>query len=90
MKHQVDLTAPAFLYLEGIYKGKLQDEKTRDFDFNSGSFEEFVSRYVCAHLFETLEFQQKSREFVAEHWEELLKERPALSQNTDILSMNIL
>ena len=24
-----------------------------DFDFDSGSFEEFVSRYVCAHLFDT-------------------------------------
>ena len=87
MNHRVDLKAPAFLYLEGIYKGKVHDDKTEDFD--SGSFEEFVSRYVYAHLFDTQEFQQKSRSFIAEHWEELIKERPVLSQNTDILSMNI-
>ena len=53
MNHHVDLKAPAFLYLEGIYKGKVNDDKTEDFDFDSGSFEEFVSRYVCAHLFDT-------------------------------------
>ena len=89
MNHHVDLKAPAFLYLEGIYKGKVHDDKTEDFDFDSGSFVEFVSRYVCSHLFDTQEFQQKSRSFIAEHWEELIKERPVLSQNTDILSMNI-
>ena len=89
MNHHVDLKAPAFLYLEGIYKGKVNDDKTEDFDFDSGSFEEFVSRYVYAHLFDTQEFQQKSKGFIAEHWEELIKERPILSQNTGILSMNI-
>ena len=89
MNHHVDLKAPAFLYLVGIYKGKVNDDKTEDFDFDSGSFEEFVSRYVCAYLFDTQEFQQKSKGFIAEHWEELIKERPILSQNTDILSMNI-
>ena len=61
MNHHVDLKAPAFLYLEGIYKGKVNDDKTEDFDFDSGSFEEFVSRYVYAHLFDTQEFQQKSK-----------------------------
>lgn len=90
MTHCVDLKAPAFLYLEGIYKGKIHDEKTENFDFDSGSFEEFVSRYVCVHLFETQEFQQKSKQFITEHWDELIRERPALSHNTDILSTGII
>ena len=89
MNHHVALKAPAFLYLMATSKGKVNDDKTEDFDFDSGSFEEFVSRYVYAHLFDTQEFQQKSKGFIAEHWEELIKERPILSQNTDILSMNI-
>ena len=85
MNHHVDLKAPAFLYLEAVYKQQAADEKTAGFPFETGSFEEFVSAYVDAHLFDSPEFQRRCRSFLRENWDRLMAERPALKQNIDMI-----
>ena len=86
MNHHVDLKAPAFLYLEAIYKQQEADEKTAAFPFETGSFEEFVSAYVNAHLFDGPEFQRRCLGFLRENWDRLTAERPALKQNIDMIA----
>ena len=87
MKHQVELEAPVFLYLEGIYKELEPDESMAGFDFDTGSFEDFVSRYVNAYLFESEDFRQKSEAYVRRHWDALVAERPQLLRNMALISL---